>query len=169
MPMSSMPPSPPKAMTFTSSLPCMSRASLMPDATDAAFSKRTCIQGIFHEVVGYWLVVTSMQPVALQMTVFLPAALKSRRIAIAGPHPAQVRCPGASNSSFFMSIHTFSGLFFHEPFYVAVFFVNRFVDYGFYVVCSAVHAADADYVVQYFGGVFHVTVDASDFIEQGAA
>ena len=85
----------------------MSRASLTPDATDAAFSKRTCIQGIFHEVVGYWLVVTSMQPVALQMTVFLPAALKRRRIAIAGPQPAQVLWPGANSSSFFMLCHTF--------------------------------------------------------------
>ena len=107
-PMSIMPPSPPIATTVTSSFPCASRASLTPDATDAAFSKVTCIHGTFQDVRGYFVVVTSRHPVALQMTTFLPSAFNICLAAIAAPHPAQVVCPGARRSSLYLSFISFS-------------------------------------------------------------
>ena len=63
-PMSVVPPSPPCAITRTSSLPLTFIAAAIPVPIAAALPKSECIHGIVQDVSGYGVVNTSRHPVA---------------------------------------------------------------------------------------------------------
>src|SRR5690242_17641543 len=98
--MSYVPPSPAKQTTATSSSDGSAWrrrsarcAASTPLATAAAFSNATCSHGTFHAVVGYLVVATSRQPVALTTTVGRSIVLKTTRTTSGTPHPWQSAWP----------------------------------------------------------------------------
>ena len=80
-PMSVVPPSPPCAMTRTSSRPSTRCAAATPEATAAALPNSEWIHGICHDVSGYGVEKTSRQPVALTAISWLPVARIAASIA----------------------------------------------------------------------------------------